>query len=164
VAKKNPVTRAVRILRDAGVEYSEHPFDYRRHPGAEGAATAIGVDPHHTAKTIVFVTDEDDGAVVMMHGDLEVSTKELARVMGVKTVRPATQREADRITGYRFGGTSPLGMRTTPPVFAQRTLTSLEVVYVNGGSRGFLVGIDPITLVTLTGARLVDVRVPREGT
>lgn len=161
MAKKNPVTRAVRVLRESGVEYSEHPFDYQRHPGAGGAAAAIGIDPHHTAKTIVFVTDQGEGAVVMMHGDLEVSTKELARVMGVKTVRPATQREADRITGYRFGGTSPLGMRTTPPVFAQETLTSLDIVYVNGGSRGFLVGVDPATLVSLTGARLVDVAVAR---
>lgn len=146
-------------LRDAGAHYSEHVFDYERHPGAEGAARALGLDVHRTAKTIVFTTDEGGGAVVLMHGDLEVSTKKLARVMGVKSVRPATQREADRLTGYQFGGTSPLGMRTDPPVFAQETLLDLDEVYVNGGSRGFLVGIDPGTLLELTGAVLADLAV-----
>lgn len=159
MAKKNPVTQAVRALRDAGVEYTEHPFDYRRHPGAEGASTALGIDLHHTAKTIVFTTDEGGGAVVLMHGDYEVSTKKLARVMGVKSIRPATQREADRLTGYRFGGTSPLGMRSSPPVFAHQTLTSLERVYVNGGSPGFLVGIDTATLLDLTEAQVADLAV-----
>lgn len=157
MASRAPVTQAVRALRAARVEYSEHIFDYERHPGAEGAAEAIGVDPHVTAKTIVFTTDESDGVVVLMHGDLEVSTKKLARVMGVKSVRPATQREADRITGYRFGGTSPLGMRSDPPVYAQETLGDLDTLYVNAGSRGFLIGIDPGTLIELTGAFLVDV-------
>ena len=159
MAEKSPVTRAVHALRAADVEYTEHPFDYRRHPGAEGAAVALGIDLHHTAKTIVFTTEEGGGAVVLMHGDLEVSTKKLARVMEVKSVRPATQREADRLTGYRFGGTSPLGMRSSPPVFAHQTLTGLEQVYVNGGSPGFLVGIDTATLLDLTGARVADLAV-----
>lgn len=161
MAKKIPVTRAIRALRAASMEYSEHPFDYERHPGAEGASAAVGVDPHLTTKTIVFTTDDGGAAVVLMHGDLEVSTKELARIMEVKSVRPATQREADRVTGYRFGGTSPLGMRTDPPVFAQQTLLNLERVYVNGGRRGLLIGIEPDSLVELTGARLVDVAVDR---
>lgn len=155
-AKRAPVTSAVRALREAGAEYTEHVFDYRRYPGANGAAEFLGVDPHLTAKTIVFTTDEDDGAVVLMHGDREVSTKKLARVMGVKSARPATQREADRLTGYRFGGTSPLGMRSDPPVFAQTGLTDLDLVYVNAGSRGFLIGIDPGVLIRLTDAVLAD--------
>ena len=159
MAKKNPVTQAVHVLRAAGVEYTEHPFDYRRHPGAEGAAFALGIDLHHTAKTIVFTTEEGGGAVVLMHGDLEVSTKKLARVMRIKSVRPATQREADRLTGYQFGGTSPLGMRSSPPVLAHQTLASLERVYVNGGSPGFLIGIDIATLLDLTEARVADLAV-----
>lgn len=149
----------MRVLRDQGVSYTTHVFDYNRHPGAEGAAEFLGVAAHLTAKTIVFVTDDGDGVVVLMHGDLEVSTKKLARALGVKSTRPATQREADRITGYQFGGTSPLGMRSSPRVIAQSTLLELEVVYVNGGSRGFLVGIDPRALLELCEANLADVAV-----
>lgn len=156
-ARKTPVTRAVRVLRDAGVAYTEHVFDYERHPGAEGAAEALGIDPHLTAKTIVFTTEAGDGVLALMHGDVEVSTKKLAREMGVKSVRPATQREADRLTGYQFGGTSPLGTRTELTVYAQATLADLEKVYVNAGSRGFLVGIAPETLFRLTGAQTADV-------
>ena len=159
VAKRLPVTPAVHALRAAGVEYSEHLFDYKSHPGAEGAADALGVEPHQTAKTIVFVTDQGDGAVVLMHGDDEVSTKKLSRAMDVKSVRPATQREADRLTGYQFGGTSPLGMRSDPPVFCQESLVGFETIYVNAGSRGFLIGIDPGALIELTRARVVDVAV-----
>lgn len=157
--KKTPVTNAIRTLRQARVEFSEYLFDYERYPGAHGAAEYLGVDPHLTAKTIVFTTDTGGGAVVLMHGDLEVSTKKLARVLGVKSTRPATQREADRVTGYQFGGTSPLGMKTNPPVVAQETLPLLDLVYVNAGSRGFLVGISPITLIDLTGAIEADVAV-----
>ena len=157
--RQAPATQAVRVLRGHGVVYTQHVFDYNRHPGAEGAAEFLGVDVHLTAKTIVFVTDEADGVVVLMHGDLEVSTKKLARALEVRTTRPATQREADRITGYQFGGTSPLGMRSTPQVIAQPTLLDLETVYVNAGSRGFLVGIDPRTLLELCEAKLVDVAV-----
>lgn len=157
MAKKSPRTQAVRALRDAGVDYTEHPFDHKRYPGAEMAAEALGVDPHQTAKTIVFTTDEGDGAVVVMHGDIEVSAKKLARLLDVKTVRPATQREARRMTGYQFGGTSPLGMRTDPPVFVHETLAGMDRIYVNGGSRGFLVGIEPGTLIEVCGALVDDV-------
>jgi Cys-tRNA(Pro) deacylase len=149
----------VRVLREADVDYSEHVFDYKRYPGAEGAAEALGVDPHSTAKTIVFTSDSGEGLLVLMHGDLEVSTKKAARALGMKSVRPATQREADRFTGYRFGGTSPLGTRTPLPVLAQQTLGDLETVYVNAGSRGFIIGIAPGILFDLTGALLVDVAV-----
>ena len=159
MAKRTPVTQAIRALRAAGAQYSEHLFDYGIHPGAEGAAQALGIDLHDTVKTIVFTADDGRGAVVLMHGDLEVSTKKLARLMEVKSLRPATQHEADRLTGYQFGGTSPLGMRSDPPVFAQDSLLDLAVGYVNAGSRGFLIGIDPTTLVELTRARVVDVAV-----
>lgn len=152
-----PVTNAVRALRAAGVDYTEHAYDYNRFPGALGAAEYIGTDPHLTAKTIVFSSDDGLGAVVLMHGDLQVSVKRLARVMEVRAVRPSTQKEADRLTGYRFGGTSPLGMRSELPVYAERSLADLDIVYVNGGSRGFLIGIDADTLIELSGAILADV-------
>lgn len=157
MARRAPATPAIRVLRQAGASYTEHIFDYRRYPGAEGAAEALGIDPHLTAKTIVFTTDGGEGVVALMHGDLEVSAKKLAREMGTKTVRPATQREADRFTGYQFGGTSPLGMRTELAVFAQQSLADLETVYVNAGSRGFLIALAPLTLFDLAGARLADV-------
>jgi Cys-tRNA(Pro) deacylase len=157
--KRAPVTNAVRVLRQSAVAYTEHVFDYERYPGAAGAAEYLGVDPHVTAKTIVFVDDSGGGAVVLMHGDLEVSTKKLARVLETKSARPATQREADRITGYQFGGTSPLGMRANPSVVAQPTLVDLDLVYVNAGSKGFLVALDPKDLIDLSGARLGDVAV-----
>ncbi|MFZ0013960.1 MAG: YbaK/EbsC family protein [Acidimicrobiia bacterium] len=158
-AKRSPTTGAVRVLRDAGVRYTEHVFDYRRYPGAEGAAEFLAVAPYVTAKDIVFTTDAGDGVVTLMHGDREVSVKKLARSIEVKSVRPATQREADRFTGYRFGGTSPLGMRSDCPVFAQPSIGELDTVYVNGGSPGFLIGIDPTVLFDLTNAVLIDVAV-----
>lgn len=159
MSKRTPVTPAVRALREARVDYTEHVFDYRRFPGAVGAAEAIGIDPNETAKTIVFTAEDDTGVVVLMPGDREVSTKKLARLHGVKSVRPATQREASRFTGYQFGGTSPLGMRTELPVYIQEGLVDLETIYVNAGSRGFLIGIDSGTLVDLTRARPADVAV-----
>jgi Cys-tRNA(Pro) deacylase len=131
------VTPAVRVLKGAGVEYSEHFFDYVRHPGAGGAARVPGVETHLTAKTIVFVTEVSSGVVVLMHGDKEVSTKKLARVMGVKSARPATEEEGRQLTGYQFGGTSPLGMRREHPVLAEETLIALETVDVSRRQRGF---------------------------
>ena len=152
-----PVTAAVRELRSAGVEYEPFVYDYNTYPGAVGAAEYIGVDPHLTAKTIVFVAEDGAGVVVLMHGDLEVSTKKVARHLGTKRVVAADQSQGTRITGYVFGGTSPLGMRTNPPVVAQATLDDLDRVYVNAGSRGFVVGINPGDLMQLTNAQLTDV-------
>lgn len=158
-AKRAPSTNAIRVLRQSGVLFDEHLFDYRRHPGAEGAAEAIGVDLQVTVKTIVFSTDDGEGVLALMHGDREVSTKKLARAHGVKAVRPATKREADKYTGYQFGGTSPLGTRTLLPTFCETSIAELDLVYVNAGSRGFLISIAPTTLIDLTGAQLADIAV-----
>lgn len=155
--KRPPVTAAVRALRAAGVAYEAVVYDYRRYPGALGAAEFIGIDPHLTAKTIVFSTDTGNGVVVLMHGDLEVSGKSLARILEVKSVEPATHRQARRWTGYEFGGTSPFGMNHALPVIAQATLAGLERVYVNAGSRGFVVGMDPGDLLKVVGAELAYV-------
>lgn len=153
---RSPVTPAIRALRAANVEYEEFLFEYERYPGAHGAAEFIGIDPHLTAKTIVFADDSGSGVVVLMHGDREVSTKKLARELGVKSATPATQAQGRRWTGYEFGGTSPLGMRTELAVLAQVSLRDLDIVYVNAGSRGFLVSLDPEVLLRLTEARLAD--------
>jgi len=154
---RSPVTPAVRALRAADIEYEEFVFDYVSYPGAYGAASYIGIDPHLTAKTIVFATTDDTGVVVLMHGDLEVSTKKLARHIGVKGTQPATPEQGRRWTGYEFGGTSPLGMRTGVPVLAQETLSQLRIVYVNAGSRGFVIALPPAVLFELTSAQLADI-------
>ncbi|MGB7860401.1 MAG: YbaK/EbsC family protein [Acidimicrobiia bacterium] len=156
-AKKAPVTKAIRALRDAGATYTEYLYDYRRYPGALGAADYIGINPHLTAKTIVLATNEGNGVIVLMNGDREVSTKTLARLLGVKETRPANQKEALAWTGYQFGGTSPLGLRTKLPVFAQSDIARLDTTYVNAGSRGFVIGIDPEVLLSLSNARIVEV-------
>ncbi len=157
MARRYPATPAVRALKTADIGFEPFVYDYSKHEGALGAADFIGIDLHLTAKTIVFVTDNGDGVVVLMHGDMEVSTKKLARVLGVKRVTPADQREASRITGYQFGGTSPLGMRSNPPVLAQQTLGDLDRVYVNAGSRGFVIGIRADDLLRLAEATTADV-------
>lgn len=139
------------------MDYEPFVYDYDHFPGARGAARFIGVDPHVAVKTIVMVTSEGNGAVVvLMHGDREVSTKKLARVLGVKGAEPADQVQARHWTGYRFGGTSPLGMRTPLPVLAEAGIADLDRVYVNAGSRGFVIGMAVSDLLSVVDARLAD--------
>jgi Cys-tRNA(Pro) deacylase len=159
MATKPPVTPAIRALRAAGVDFTSHVFDYDRHPGAMGAAEFLGVDPHTVIKTMVMRTSAGDGIVVLMHGDREVSTRELARQLGVKSVEPAGEGEATRWTGYQFGGTSPLGLRRELPIYMERTIIGLDQVYVNAGKRGFLVELLAADLVRATDPAPVDVAV-----
>lgn len=146
-SKKEPVTPAVRAIRAAGIDYTPHLFDYQRHPGAQGAAEALGVELHETVKTIVFETSEGNGAIVLMNGDHEVSTKTLARLLGVKSVRAASADRARKWTGYEFGGTSPFGTREALPIFCHHEIPGLDRIYINGGSRGFLVEMPASDLV-----------------
>lgn len=157
MAAKPPVTAAVRALRAAGVDFTGHVFDYDRHPGAMGAAGFLGVDPHMVIKTMVMRTSDGDGIVVLMHGDREVSTRELARQLGLKGVEPAGEREATRWTGYQFGGTSPFGLRRELPIHMERTVADLDRVYVNAGKRGFLVELSAGDLVRVTNPIPVEV-------
>ena len=157
MSERIPATPAVDILRSAEVDYTTHLFDYGTHPGAMGAAEALGVEPSCTAKTIVFTTSEHRGVIVVMHGDREVSTKKLASTLGVKSVRPSSIDEAKAWTGYVFGGTSPLGLRKSLPVMIESSLLDLERVYVNAGRRGFLVGLDPSDLARLCEGVPVEV-------
>jgi len=144
-------------MRAAGIEYREHLFDYRSHPGAGGAAEAMGVDPHAVVKTLVMATDSGEGLVVLMHGDRKVSTKALARLLGVKRVGPADGDQARRWTGYEFGGTSPFGTRKALPIYAEETIADLPRVFLNAGKRGFLVGLDPKPMLVALEAKLVSV-------
>jgi Cys-tRNA(Pro) deacylase len=144
---KSPVTAAVRVLRQAKVEYGEHPYGYEEKGGTAVSARELGVDEHAVIKTLIMEDEKRAPLVVLMHGDLQVSTKELARVIGVKTVSPCTPDTANRHSGYLVGGTSPFGTKKEMPVYVEESILSLPVIYINGGSRGFLVSMNPAELV-----------------
>lgn len=141
-----PVTPAVRLLRERGVAFEPHLYEYEERGGTRHSAESLGVDEHAVVKTLVMETDERKPLIVLMHGDREVSTKNLARALGVKTVRPCPPETAQKHTGYLVGGTSPLGTKTKLPVYVERTIFELPRVFLNGGKRGFLVALDPQVL------------------
>lgn len=143
-----PVTQAVRYLRDNKVEFVPHLYDHVEKGGAKESARQLAVDVHAVVKTLVFVTNEKKPLIVLMHGDKEVSIKNLARFLGVKTVEPVSPDKASKLTGYLVGGTSPFGTRTKMSVYAERTIFDLERIYINGGKRGFLIEIDAAVLRT----------------
>ncbi|HEX2639923.1 MAG TPA: aminoacyl-tRNA deacylase, partial [Pyrinomonadaceae bacterium] len=141
-----PITPAVRILREKKVDFTPHLYDYVEKGGTRSSATTLGVDEHAVVKTLIFETNEGRPLIVLMHGDWEVSTKGLARYLGVKSVEPASPEKASKLTGYLVGGTSPFGTRHSFPVYAERSIFDLDRIYINGGKRGFLVEIEPAVL------------------
>ena len=143
---KFPVTPAVRQLRQAGVDFTEHHYDYLAHGGAPHAASELGLDVHDTVKTLVFADDKKQPLLVLMHGDCEVSAKSVARQLGLKTLAPCTPEAAHKHTGYQTGGISPFGTRRRMPICVEATVLELDRIYINGGKRGFLVGISPRSL------------------
>jgi Cys-tRNA(Pro) deacylase len=158
-AKKEPVTSAVRAIRAAAIAYEPFVYDYDRHPGALGAAEAIGIDPHLTVKTIVLETSDGDGVMVLMNGDHEISTKTVARLLGVKSTHPASPDRGKRWTGYEFGGTSPFGTRQRLRMFANAEIATMDRIYVNAGSRGFVVGMAAADLIRALSPELADLAV-----
>ena len=152
-----PVTAAIRALRAAGVSYTEHLYRYEEHGGTRVSARELGVDEHAVVKTLVMEDDNRAPLIVLMHGDLEVSTKQLARAIGRKHVEPCRPDVANRHSGYLVGGTSPFGLRKAMPVYVERTILDLPRIYINGGTRGFLVGIAPADLVRVLNPTPVDV-------
>ncbi len=144
---KTPMTAAVRALRQAGVAFSDHPYAYVEHGGTAEFAAQAGVEEHEVVKTLVLEDEAKKPFVVLMHGDRQVSTKELARVLGVKSVHPCAPEVAERHSGYQIGGTSPFGLRKPLPVYVEATVLDLPRIYVNGGKRGFIVGLAPRDLV-----------------
>jgi Cys-tRNA(Pro) deacylase len=154
-----PVTPAVRLLREKKVGFEPHLYDYVERGGTSHSAEALGVDEHAVVKTLVMEAEGTRPFIVLMHGDREVSTKSLARHMGVKAVHPCDFAEAQRHTGYLVGGTSPFGTRTRLHVYAERTIFDLPVIYINGGKRGFLVSIDPRALKEVLHAEEVEVAI-----
>lgn len=141
-----PVTTAIRVLRDKKIEFQAHVYAYEEHGGTNLSAAALSVPEHEVVKTLVMQTEEKKPLLVLMHGDREVSTKQLARVTGAKRVEPCDEATAQRHTGYQFGGTSPFGTRHPLPVYAERTIFALPRIFINGGKRGFLVEIRPADL------------------
>ena len=154
---KLPVTAAVRVLREHGVAFTHHPYVYEERGGTAVSARELGVDEHAVVKTLVMQDEAARPMVVLMHGDREVSTKNLARTLGVKTIEPCPPAVADRHSGYQVGGTSPFGTRKPMPVYMERSIAALPYIYVNGGRRGYLVGLAPADLVRVLAPTLVDV-------
>jgi Cys-tRNA(Pro) deacylase len=154
-----PVTPAVRLLRDSKVEFAPRLYDYEERGGTRHSAESLGVDEHAVVKTLVMETDARKPLVVLMHGDREVSTKQLARALGVKSVQPCDPATAQKHTGYMVGGTSPFGTRTRLPVYVERTIFHLPKIYINGGKRGFLVEIEPKDLRILSPLEEVEVAI-----
>lgn len=151
-----PVTPAIRVLRDKKIEFVPRLYDYVEKGGTRESARQLGVDEHSVVKTLVFETNERKPLIVLMHADREVSAKTLARLIGVKSIEPATPERASKLTGYLVGGTSPFGTRSSMPVYVERSILTLEKIYINGGKRGFLVEIDPKILTEVLNAIAVD--------
>jgi Cys-tRNA(Pro) deacylase len=149
-------TPATQFLRQRGVSFSEHPYDYVEHGGTAESARQLGVDEHHVVKTLVMQDQDAKPLIVLMHGDRQVSTKNLARQIGAKKVEPCKPEVAQRHSGYQVGGTSPFGLRKAVPVYVEAGVLALPLIYINGGRRGYLVGVAPQILVDLLGARAVQ--------
>lgn len=150
-------TPATAFLKKHGVAFTEHPYDYVDHGGTRASSIALGMDEHAVVKTLVMEDDAKKPLVVLMHGDREVSTKNLARQIGTKTVTPCRPDVAERHSGYQVGGTSPFGLRKAMPIYVEKTILELDVIAINGGRRGFLVKLAPRELLRVVGARPVEV-------
>ena len=156
---KQPVTPAIRVLREHGVEFTPHTYKYEEKGGTAVSSRELGVPEHQVIKTLVMEDDTKAPLVVLMHGDKQVSTKNLARALGVKAVSPCKPEVADKHSGYQVGGTSPFGTKRAMPVYVERTITELPRVWINGGRRGFLVSLAPADLVRVLKPTLVDVAI-----
>jgi Cys-tRNA(Pro) deacylase len=157
---KAPSTNATRLLRQAGVAFSEHLYRYQEHGGTAVSARELGVAEHAVIKTLVMEDERGAPLIILMHGDREVSTKELARQIGAKSVQPCRPEVANRHSGYLVGGTSPLGTKKAMPIHAEASLFDLDRIYLNGGSRGFLVGLEPKDLERVLQIQRVTVAIP----
>jgi Cys-tRNA(Pro) deacylase len=153
---KAPSTPATRLLREKKLAYTEHLYRYEDRGGTAVSASQLGVDEHAVVKTLVMEDDTGAPLIVLQHGDREVSVKALARQLGRKSIAPCKPEVAQRHSGYMVGGTSPLGTRKAMPIYVERSVLDLPTIYVNGGSRGFLVGVEPKALVALLSATPVD--------
>ena len=160
MATDYPVTMAIRVLRQHRVEFTPHLYTWEAHGGTAASAQHLGVDEHQVIKTLIFEDEAKKPLCILMHGDREVSAKNLARHIGVKSVAPCQPAVADRHSGYQVGGTSPFGLRRAMPVYCEKSVAALERIWINGGARGFLVGISPRDLERVLSPTLVEVAIP----
>ena len=158
MAKKDHVTEtpATALLRANRVAFTEHPYDYLEHGGAQHSAEVLGLDPFTVVKTLIMQDQDAKPLVVLMHGNRKVSTKNLARLIGAKSVEPCSPEVAKRHSGYLVGGTSPFATRRAMPVYIEETILALHRIVINGGRRGYLVGLEPQVCVQLLGAQSVQ--------
>ncbi len=153
-----PITPAIRVLREKKIEFEPHVFEYVEKGGTRHSAEVLKVDEHAVIKTLVFETNERKPLIVLQHGDFQVSTKVLARILKVKTIAPVSPERANKLTGYLVGGTSPFGVKMKMPIYAERTIFDLEKIYINGGKRGFLIAIEPRVLKEVLQVEEVEVK------
>ncbi len=156
---KIPVTAATRFLKQKNIVYKPHLYSYEEKGGTAVSARELEVDEHAVIKTLIMEDEQKKPLIVLMHGDMEVSTKELARTLGVKTITPCSPDIAFKHTGYQVGGTSPFATRKPLPVYMEKTIINLDTIYINGGKRGFLVSLKPQIVVDLLEPTLVEVSI-----
>jgi Cys-tRNA(Pro) deacylase len=154
-----PITAAIRSLREKHIDFEPHLYDYEEKGGTHQTSSVLKVDEHAVIKTIVFEDENRNGAIVLMHGDFEISSKELARQTERKRYEPADAQSAQKMTGYLFGGTSPLGTLKKLPIFAEKSIFELDKIYINGGKRGFIVEIKPEDLLKALDITMVEVSI-----
>lgn len=156
---KFPTTLATRWLQGQRIVFSGHLYPYQDHGGTAHSAQCLGVDEHCIIKTLIMENEHRQPLIVLMHGDRQVSTKELARLLGVKTIAPCDPAVANKHSGYLIGGTSPFGTRKVMPVYMQASILDLPLIYLNGGKRGFLIGLTPSEVQRLLQPTLVSVAI-----
>ena len=159
IETKYPATPAIRIFKDRGIPFVIHAYAYEEHGGTAVAARELGVDEHRVVKTLVMETEDRTPLIIVMHGDREVSTKSLARHLGVKTVSPCSPDTAAKHTGYLVGGTSPFGTRKPLKVYVESTVMDLPVIYINAGKRGLLAEIAPADMARILDPEMVSAAV-----
>ncbi len=159
---KSPVTPVIRFLKQHKADHSLHLYSYEEKGGTAVSARELGVDERHVIKTLVMEDEQKRPLIVLMHGDQEVSTKELARCVGVKTISPCNPETAFKQTGYQVGGTSPFATRKEIPVYMEKTIQDLESIYINGGKRGFLVSMTPQVIIKLLKPTMVEVGIKKK--
>lgn len=158
---KIPVTPATRLLKQARIDFTPHLYTYEERGGTTVSARELGVDEHHVIKTLIMENEQNQPLIVLMHGDLEVSTKELARVIGVKHIASCNPDTALKHSGYQVGGTSPFATRKQMPVYMETTIAALPLIYLNGGKRGFLVSLTPQVVIDLLKPTMVEIGIKK---